>query len=146
MLTVLIVVFHIADGNDEIWLAKSTSPIFQKARVGPSAYVVVLKHMKPTDIQEAFDIFKSPTRNAWRKLTSKAISRFHVVNICSLHFEIYLPTTCNLDIRQEIKFIIIQHKYSSANIYTFNRKIEGGGYKCVHFPEFTFLTNVETSN
>ena len=60
----------------EIDWPKKTSPIFPKARLGPSANVVVLKHVQPIEIQEAFEIFKLPTRNDRRKFTYTAISRF----------------------------------------------------------------------
>ena len=50
---------HVTDGNNE----KAQALFYQK-------------QMQPIEIQEAFDIFKLPKRNARRKFTSTAISRF----------------------------------------------------------------------
>ena len=44
-------------------MAKSTIPIFPKARLGLNAYLVVPKHMQPIEIQQASRIFKLPKRN-----------------------------------------------------------------------------------
>ena len=47
----------------ENYLKKKASPIFPKAWIGLSAYVVIHKHMQPIEIQEAFEIVKFPTEN-----------------------------------------------------------------------------------